>query len=371
MFVFLWCLYLFCAAGRLLWWLVFRIGITQQRPSAPSSNKVTPHGISVVVCAHNNAKGLQQLLPVLLEQDYPMFEIIIVNDRSSDHTATWLEEQVKCHPVLKVVSITATPKGWNSKKYALQQGITKAQYPLLALTDSDCIPLSSQWLKQISDALNHTHRDIFLGYSPYRYKKGLLNSLIRTETLFTAFQYLSLANLNNAYMGVGRNLGYRKSFLGTHLEQFPFKDHIGGDDDLLINHLSSGKDATIGIEPESFVLSEPVVTWKAWWRQKRRHLSAGQKYKFSTQCLLGSYWVSALGFWLLFFVLCLFDPYNWTIFIVQALVFILGIGIINPIFLIFQEGRLRILFPFWDFLYIACSSVIGLSTFGVKNKRWS
>ncbi len=371
MFVFLWYLYLFCATGRLLWWLLFRIGITKKNKASITSPHTDPVGISIVVCAHNNIGGLQKLIPLLLQQNYPLFEIIVVNDRSNDDTAPWLNTQARIHPLLNIITIQETPEGWNGKKYALQQGIKHAQYPLLALTDSDCMPLSPQWLKYITQAFQDPHTDIFLGYSPYQYQKGILNGLIRTETLFTAFQYLSLANLHMTYMGVGRNLGYRKRFLEKHLDHFPFQSHIGGDDDLLINSLSSGKDASIGLNTESFVVSEPVFTWKAWWRQKRRHLSAGQKYKFSTQCLLASYWVSALGFWLLFFILCLCNPYNGTIFVVQALVFVLGIWIINPIFLIFQEGRLRILFPFWDFLYIAGSSVIGLSTFGVKNKRWS
>ncbi|MDB5274379.1 MAG: glycosyl transferase family 2 [Chitinophagaceae bacterium] len=373
MIVFLWCIYLLAAVVRLSWWMLFRQKISVEQSTSGSREQNSSTGISIVVCSYNNCAGLQQLLPSLVQQHYPLFEIILVNDRSTDQTASWLEAQRLSIPQLKVVTIEKTPVNWNSKKHALTQGIRQAQYPLLALTDSDCVPLSNQWLRHLAEKLSQPGIDIFLGYSPYATEQGLLNKIIQTETLFTALQYFALANSGMAYMGVGRNLGYKKDFLENHLDAFPFQNHLGGDDDLLINQLSTGKDAVACTNQESFVQTFPPNTWSAWWKQKRRHLSAGKRYKPTIKWLLSTYWISASWFWLTFFLLMALTTSEDLVILlfVQSLFFCAATAILYPVFRIFKAGSLLPLFLFWDFLYIASSSIIGFSTFLVKNKKWS
>lgn len=373
MIVFLWCLYILSALVRLLWWFTFRLMTRFRLPIKASSYGKDKLGISVVVCAHNNLPGLKKLLPLLVSQREVLFEIVLVNDRSTDQTGEWLTEQAKQLEQLTVVNISETPKNWNSKKYALTQGIKVTRYPLLALTDSDCLPLSDQWLAHIEERLSVSNKNIFLGYSPYEEQPGVLNKIIQTETFFTALQYISMANAGYTYMGVGRNLGYRKSFIEKHLDEFPFQNHLGGDDDLLINQVSSGSDAVTSLEPQSFVLTFPPATLRSWWKQKRRHLSAGIQYKTETQLLLGTYWLSASVFWLGFITLLV--VYKGDKMLIPAVLhlafFALGTVILFPVFRIFKAGRLIPLFLFWDFLYIASSSIIGFSTFLVKNKKWN
>ncbi len=373
MIVFLWCLYLLSALVRLIWWFSFRVLTRFRIPIESSYYGKEKLGISVVVCAHNNQAGLEKLLPLLISQREVLFEIVIVNDRSTDRTKSWLAEQQKQFAQLTVVTIQETPSDWNSKKYALSQGIKATKHPLIALTDSDCLPLSDQWLSHVEEQLRTSDKNIFLGYSPYEEQPGLLNKIIQTETLFTALQYLSLANAGHTYMGVGRNLGYRKSFIEEHLDNFPFQNHMGGDDDLLINQLSTGKDAVVSFESQSFVLTFPPATFNAWWRQKRRHLSAGIQYKPATRRLLGTYWLSASLFWLTFIALFLLykGENRFILLAVHLSFFVLGTITLLPVFRIFKAGRLILLFLFWDFLYIASSSIIGFSTFLVKNKKWS
>ncbi len=372
MIVFLWCLYLLSASVRWSGWLFCRMQLKFPNPIKSSSNIAT-EGISVVVCAHNNLPGLQKLLPLLVSQHYTLFEIILVDDRSADQTGDWLVKQTTLIPQLKVITITATPENWNAKKYALTLGIKASQYPLLALTDSDCLPLSTYWLSHVAKQLTHSNKSIFLGYSPYEEQPGLLNKIIQTETFFTALHYFSMASAGYTYMGVGRNLGYRKSFLEKHLDNFPFQNHIGGDDDLLINQLSKGSDAVFSLNPESFVLTFPPTSLNTWWKQKRRHLSAGMYYKPFIRTLLSIYWLSSSFFWLAFIALLLFNKGESRLFLltVHLSFFSLGTIILFPLFRIFKAVRLLPLFLFWDFLYIASSSIIGFSTFLVKNKKWS
>lgn len=373
MIVFLWCMYLLCAFLRLIGWLFFRLQVKIRKPIKASAPAKEAEGISVVVCAHNNRAGLQKLIPVLLHQQCVLFEIVIVNDRSTDGTSSWLAEQQKQFPLLKVVTVNSTPENWNAKKYALSQGIKATHYPLLALTDSDCLPLSEYWLFHIVKQLTISSKSIFLGYSPYEEQPGLLNKVIQTETLFTALQYFSMANAGYTYMGVGRNLGYRKRFIEPHLDAFPFQSHLGGDDDLLINQLSNGTDAITSLEPESFVLTFPPPTLQNWWRQKRRHLSAGAQYKPFIRKVLGAYWLSASLFWLSFFLLLILQSSaaNIRLLGVHFVFFSVGTAVLYPVFRIFKSLRLVPLFLFWDFLYIASSSIIGFSTFLVKNKKWN
>jgi len=373
MIVFLWCLYSLSALVRLIWWFIFRVMTLYRIPIKASYHGKEKLGISVVVCAHNNVAGLKKLLPLLASQRDVLFELVIVNDRSTDETKSWLAEQQKQVGQLTVVTIQETPKNWNPKKYALTQGIKATQYPLIALTDSDCLPLSDHWLSHIEERLRGSNKNIFLGYSPYEEQPGLLNKIIQTETLFTALQYLSMANAGYTYMGVGRNLAYRKSFIEDHLDNFPFQNHMGGDDDLLINQLSTGSDAVTSFEPQGFVLTFPPTAFKAWFRQKRRHLSAGAQYKPITRKLLGTYWLSASFFWLSFFLLLIFQSgsINTWLLCGHFVFFSVGTAVLFPVFRIFKSLRLVPLFLFWDFLYIASSSIIGFSTFLVKNKKWN
>jgi cellulose synthase/poly-beta-1,6-N-acetylglucosamine synthase-like glycosyltransferase len=371
MIVFLWCVYLLAATVRLSWWLFFRLKTSTRKALSTLSPAHDAQGISIIVCAHNNVEGLKTLLPILYRQDYPVFEILVVNDRSSDNTAAWLSEQRNSQ--LKILTIAHTPNDWNAKKYALTQGIRQSAYPILALTDSDCMPLSVNWLNHIAVSLSTPDKDLFLGYSPYEEQPGLLNRVIQTETLFTALQYFSLANNGQTYMGVGRNLAYKKSFIEKHLDSFPFRKHLGGDDDLLISHLSKGKEAATDTHSDSFVLTFPPPTIRSWVQQKRRHLSAGRYYKPFMRTLLSSYWLSASCFWLAFLVLLPLSTGEGIVFLWGAhlLFFIVGSILLLPFFRIFKAVRLLPLFLFWDFLYIASSSIIGFSTFLVKNKKWS
>ncbi|MEM1135236.1 MAG: glycosyltransferase, partial [Bacteroidota bacterium] len=166
--------------------------------------------ISVIIAARNEYENLKRLLPKLDEQVYPNFEVIIANDRSEDNTAGLLEEWMSKVQWLKVVSIFNVPQGINSKKYALTQAIEKAAGEILILTDADCLPFTNHWINTISSTYTDDI-EIVIGYSNYETDTSLLNYCIRWETFFTAVQYFSLAYIGLPYMGVGRNLSYRKN----------------------------------------------------------------------------------------------------------------------------------------------------------------
>lgn len=265
--------------------------------SVPSPVPAVYPGVSVIVCAWNELKNLQELIPLLQNQQYETFEIIIVNDKSADGSTAFLSEVTQNSSRVKVVTITETPAGVSSKKFALTQGIHAAQYEVLLLTDADCRPQSERWIERMAAQLS-PDKDLVLGISPYIREKSSVNAFIQFETFYTALQYISLALVGNPYMGVGRNLMYRKSLFLNQNGLQEFMHILGGDDDLFINKVATAQNTAVCLHPESLMYSVPKATWREWFHQKRRHVSVGRYYRRKDQFLLGLLAASHVTSWL-------------------------------------------------------------------------
>ena len=203
-------LYLFLAitAIQIAYWLFFLLGVIKLKTSEILDNSgLKP--ISVIIAAHDELENLRILLPALMEQDHPEYEVIVVNDRSSDETYDFLLEQEQLYQKLKVVHIHELPAHISGKKYALTMGIKAASNKYLLFTDADCQPSSSSWVSKMSLGFSQ-NADIVLGYSHYKKLPGFLNYFTRFETLKTGMEYLASAANKLPFMGVGRNLAYRK-----------------------------------------------------------------------------------------------------------------------------------------------------------------
>jgi glycosyltransferase involved in cell wall biosynthesis len=253
--------------------------------------------ISVIICARNELQNLQKLIPLLLSQDYPDFEIVIIDDRSDDPMYDYMLEQRASQKNLKLVRVNYTPEGMNPKKFALTMGIRSARFNNLLFTDADCIPTGNQWIKTMAKNIAGKE-EIILGYSPYLKMPGLLNALIRYDAFFTAVQYFSFALAGLPYMGVGRNLAYKKPLFMKLKGFFKHIPVTGGDDDLFVNRAATKNNISVCLDPESFNFSIPKETWYDWYRQKTRHLSVGKYYKANHKFLLGMLAVSNLLFYL-------------------------------------------------------------------------
>lgn len=241
--------------------------------------------ISVIICARNEAENLRKFLPSIIEQDYPSFEVIVVNDRSWDGTTALLEELEAQYEHLKVVNIVDGEKFIAGKKFAVTMGIKASSHDWLVFTDADCQPASSQWLTGMQQPDNEGV-EILLGYSPYFKRGGLLNSLVRFETFFTAVNYLSFALKGMPYMGVGRNLAYKKS-LFFKSKGFAAHMHIpSGDDDLFVNANATALNTQIRIQKETHVWSEPKTSFLSYLQQKKRHAGAGKCYQTKHRVIL-------------------------------------------------------------------------------------
>ncbi|WP_460880538.1 glycosyltransferase [Pontibacter rugosus] len=240
----------------------------------PESDVQRP--VSVIVAAHDELENLVELLPALLDQDYPEFEVLLVNDRSEDDTEFYTYELERQFPNFRVVTIKKTPDYLNPKKYALALGIRAAKYEHMLFTDADCRPCSKNWIQKMQSGYQ-TGAEVVLGYAPYAHLKGFLNQLIRYETLLTGIQYLSQASRGRAYMGVGRNLSYTKA---CFFKNKGFASHIklmGGDDDLFVRDAANNSKVSIVIDKEAQTISVP-----------KRRFGSGLSRKEDTYRLVGN-----------------------------------------------------------------------------------
>ena len=273
----------------------------------PKKSEAKPP-VSIIIAARNEEENLLVNMPIILEQDYPEFEVIVINDSSVDDSITVLKAFEEKYPNLRVINIHENDRYEGGKKYAITLGVKGAKYERLIFTDADCKPVSRKWVEKVIESVA-IDGAIVLGYSPYSRKPGFLNKVIRYDAFNTGLNYLSLALCGIPYMGVGRNLSYSKS---SFFSVGGFKSHyklLSGDDDLLINQIARKENTFICVDKEAEVQSDPEKSWRSYWLQKRRHLTTGSSYRFHHRFLLILQPVSLLLFWLAAIVLLV--SHNW------------------------------------------------------------
>ncbi|MBA3674781.1 MAG: glycosyltransferase, partial [Chitinophagaceae bacterium] len=274
-------------------------------------NITQTHPVSVIICARDEAANLTKNLPGALVQKYSTtHEIIVVNDNSFDESKYILEAFQRTFKQLQIVELKQEARFIPGKKFPLSVGIKTAKHEIVLLTDADCVAASEHWVAKMQEAYRE-NTEIVLGYGANNKKKGFLNKLIRWETFHTALQYLSYAVAGMAYMGVGRNLSYKKSVFFRH-KGFSSHNHVAsGDDDLFINMAATKSNTQIMIDKDSFTLSEPPKTWNEWMKQKQRHYTTSRYYKAVHKFLLGLYAASHWVFYPLFIASMLF--FSWKL----------------------------------------------------------
>lgn len=325
--------------------------------------------VSVVVSAHNEAYNLEKNLPLILEQDYPDFEVIVVNDGSHDETDAVLKLLAHKYPHLKVVNVTQSVIFFRSKKFPLSVGIKSAKNEILLLTDADCRPVSNQWIKEMQ-ACYDKEAEIVLGYGPYEKLPGLLNLLIRYDTFQIAIQYFSFALSGRAYMGVGRNLSYKKSLFFKH-KGFINHYHISsGDDDLFINAAATRTNTRIQPNSGSYVFSEPKKTLRSWIIQKRRHFTTGRYYKPKYKSLLGIQALSAVVYYASLAYLLAIQLYWPYILVAHSLRLISRMVLFGYGAKKLNERNLYLLSPLFDAFFTFFNPFLALISIVFKIKKW-
>ncbi|TNF28665.1 MAG: glycosyltransferase [Bacteroidetes bacterium] len=312
---------------QLFYALFFFLRLALYRPEQLENGHVP---VSVIICAWNEEENLKKNLQSILEQDHPEFEVIVVNDHSLDETDLLLQSWQQRYPHLRVINLSRENARIRGKKFAISLGIKGARFDHMLFTDADCRPTSNKWLRYMTAQL-HNNKQLVLGYGGFEKRPGLMNMFYRYESVHIAMQYFSYALAGVPYMGVGRNLAYRKE-LFFQTKGFIKHRHISsGDDDLLVNEVATARNTAIEVRTEAHTMSEAPESWSAWWRQKRRHLSTGSYYRLSTKIFLGLFTLSHLLFYVSLFVVLSTTTLYWLALIGILVKWVVHLSIIAAV----------------------------------------
>jgi len=311
-------------AIQLFYYLYYYLAVYLYKPSQATTIK---QPVSVIICARNEAENLRKFLPSILEQDYPVFEVIVVNDCSEDNSYEVLGNFLSKYSNLKISTVNRDPKFTHNKKFAQFIGIKAAKYDLLLFTDADCQPESNRWIEGMTSHFDNKISFV-LGYGGYLNEKGILNKFIRYDCMTIAMQYLGMAICGIPYMGVGRNLAYRRSVFFANKGYGAHNHIISGDDDLFVNTNATKNNSCVEFRNGTHTRSVPCHSLQEWITQKKRHFTTAPYYKFRDKLLLIAEPATRTLLFASFIVLlsfCFFWPYVLGIFglrvITQIIVF--------------------------------------------------
>jgi glycosyltransferase involved in cell wall biosynthesis len=358
-------LFLVTTVIQIIYYLVFSCFLFDSKKTK-KKHKDLP--ISVIVHAKNEAKNLKEFLPSILNQDYPDFEVVLINDASSDKTLEIMQYFSKLHNNIKIVNVKNVEVFWMNKKYALTLGIKAAKNEHFLFTDANCKPVSKHWIYEMSSNLNST-KSIILGYGKYKKENTLVNIFVRFETLLTAIQYFSYAKIGAPYMAVGRNLAYNKEIF-FDVNGFTNHMHINaGADELFIQDAANNKNTIICASKNSFTVSIAPNSFTKWFQLKREHISTISYYKVRHQLFLKLFLKSKVLFYLLATLLFFFYPWQiiGSIILIYYIIQLMVIGLSAKKL---NEPNVTYLVPFLEIGLLIFNFTIFITNLASKPNHW-
>ncbi|MCB0685208.1 MAG: glycosyltransferase [Saprospiraceae bacterium] len=353
---------LVCFLLQLSYWSFFLFQFEKNtKPLLPTS--VLPP-ISVVICARNEEDNLRKNLPRVLEQIYPEFEVILVDHNSSDGTANFIHQLLKQYRHLHYIHFCDQATG---KRNALIHGLKNCTYDHILLTDADCYPISQNWIMKMCAPFGNGV-DIILGAAPLIGEKSMLSRFSQIEAAQIYLQYAAATFSHFSYMGVGRNMAYKKNRY-LSFDQKAFKNLIGGDDDLFV---SANASLTISLvnDEDAMMYSTAQKSWSEYYKQKHRHVSVSWKYTWLQKIYLavfsGSHWCLTL----LWVISWYYQTYFWTISILFLLKTIISFFVLKRLARAFLSKCTLIELLITELIYLVHYPIIGFYLLSKPPKRW-
>jgi glycosyltransferase involved in cell wall biosynthesis len=359
--------FLSATAVQLIYFWFFYSRLAFSRLPKPTGQQ---RPVSVVLCARNEYENLTTFLPLILEQDYPDFEVVVVNDASDDESIYLLRDFAEKYPNLKIVDLPQNLNFFKGKKFPLSIGIKSAKNEIILLSDADCKPVSKDWINAMQSRYNDEETEIVLGYGGYEPSGRILNKLIRFDTLRIAMSYLSFSLAGLPYMGVGRNLSYHKSLFYRNKGFISHYQIPSGDDDLFINQVAKNYNTKIQVAKDAHTLSVPKKKWSDWVRQKRRHLSTSHLYKWYHQLLLAIYPLSEVLFYLGFIFLAIIFYLPIWVFSAFALRLISSLVVYKGVMRRLNEKNFLLMTPFLELFFLVFNIFTYLTRKLNPSKNW-
>lgn len=349
---------------QILYYLTFSLFLFKQKKEIKIAEQVP---VSVIIFAKNSASELQNKLSFVLKQNYPTFEVVLINNVSIDNTSEILEDYKEKHANIKIIDVENTEAFWASKKYALTLGIKAAKYNHLLFTEANAKPVSEFWISEMIHKFTTT-KSIILGYSKYKKEGSLTNIFIRFVNLLTAIKCFTFAKSGTPFMGFKANLAYNKS---DFFKVNGFINHLkinNGETDLFLKDAATKQNITYTIEKDSFIEIENPKSFKSWLSEYRENSLLMKNYKLKHRFLLSFFNLSKLIFYVL--TIFLFFFYSWktivpfvlSYFLVQYVVIGLSAKKLKEPYLIF-------LLPFLEISLLLIQISIFIANFISKPNR--
>jgi hypothetical protein len=337
--------------------------------SHQKSNNLPP--VSIIICAKNEAQNLDKLLPKLLEQNYPAYEILVVNDESTDQTEKIIQKWKKQSDKIRIINFSRDDNS-KGKKAPLSFGIEHAKYEQLLFTDADCLPTSDFWIALMMQADSKLDNpDITLGIGDYKTNTKALSKFIQMDTIMIYLQYIGWAKMGYPYMSVGRNVAYKKSIWKSVNGFETHKEIPSGDDDLFIQSIANNN-LTIGLQvhPDAHTISHPKNNFKDWTKQKIRHHSTGFKYRFSDIFRLAFFQIAILIFYSGATLNLLHNNHLTIISTIILLKFFVQFVLFNAIFKKLRITQNPLLFLVFELLWVILNVYWSFCQLLTNKKTW-
>ena len=247
--------------------------------------------LSLVIPFRDEAKNLNRLISSLKEQSYNNWELILVNDHSTDDGVKIVKDCINQFRV-PVTMLNSSDYG---KKKALLYGVHQANNEWIITSDADCT-FHPEWLQTMASYQKSTHADLIIGPVRIEEKRGALSWFQRID--FTALQLSGAAAALNGkpIMCNGANLLFNKSlYLQTTLNP-----HIAsGDDMFLLEWMKqNGKYVRFIKAKKAVIQTAPVGCIKDFLMQRARWAAKASAYR-DKEILISGLLVSGLSFMLL------------------------------------------------------------------------
>lgn len=340
----------------------FKLG--RYRQGARTEEEPLPP-VSIVLCSQNQGEWLRTNLVYLLEQDYPDFEVVVVNYCSTDDSKFVLQVLSENYKQLKVVTMNQNVCGYRGKKYPLSIGIKSARHDLLLLADPDCLPRDLEkftWVRRMVAGYRHKNIDIVLGYAGIERRKSLFNWLQQYDNMDYSTEYLSAAIRHRPFTGNGRNLSYRRSFFMKNNGLIYSYNEPYGDDDMFVNQNARGHNVSVVLDPESFTMAVPRRNFREWHQLRKHRVTTHRYYSFGLKMRRVMRPLSVLLFYAAAVLLLLSGLFPW-----EVLAGVVALKWAWQIVSVAQSSKrlqlppvVHILSPVWEIYFLIANTILSI-----------
>lgn len=338
--------------------------------SRQTSVAASQPSVSVVMVVHNESEFLKKSMPYLLEQDYPDFEVVVVDYMSTDDTHYVLHICAENYPQLKPITLKHDVNMFQGKKYPLSIGVKSATKDVILLTEAESVPKSFDWISNMVQGYSGGTQMV-IGYNLVKGNGTLLGAFQQYENMAYNASYIGAALMGNPYTATGRNLSYRRDFFfkqGGFISHYSIPD---GADDLFVNQNANSRNSALILNSEASVISEPRNTFGLWHQDRAHRLYTRRYYGWGDRLMLSVYPLSQIVFLAALVLLFIGGIFPWQILVaVLALKIIWQIMCSLPLAKKFEIKKIHFFSPFFEFYFLFANTFLTYFALRRKKKQW-